>query len=415
MPGIQNKIEKLTAQDGEQTRSSGDSINVSIALSESESKTNQPLIARFITQYFIENPDAIKITHGDYLFENNIIHIKDSIFRFDTSLDTSINTDDHKQSSTYKYAVIKRNLDKNRNNLPQGNSGVIRQALTTFSIGSNNDPDAIVNDDIPMVIKQIQHDLKKKHPTEFARKTMNEVYSTRTKKEATMAQAFYSSLFQSNHPYALSSSRRDTNPNPVSRRIDYHKGNILMPNGGDTNVKELIDTNKLTLNQKIDIFWHMLNQTQHYIVQGYLHRDIKPEQFVYNSNTECLLLVDFETATLKSTPSNQVVGSPRYIAPEFNTPQQDNLAPYSEKSEAYSLGVSGTELFNTPSQANKAKPEEAEAEREIKSILAAMRTADPSKRLSVQQAIEKFKPIYDKTNRLDSSGRSSSLGMEKAG
>ena len=486
MPDIENKIKKLTAQDGEQTRSSGDSINVSIALSESESKTNQPLIARFITQYFIENPNAIKITHGHYVFEDNMINVTDSIFRFNVAPHDENDNGDNiigfdwgiertyahsampqmrkntKESTPaiYNYALIQRK-DKTDDERPNGGFGSIRQVIKSFSINGEN----ITFNEMPMKMKQLDGDNQRKRSekkeseydnhlttarivenikderdesSQDMEVTADEVTKEResqqainqttilsrlngdAKREAKASNLFYKHLFNKN-PADNNLCDYSSRYSADSKSHKY-KANILMPDGGDKNISDLIKEGSLTLDEKIHIFYNMLVQAQVPIDNGSLHADLKPANFAVNPKTKHPMLVDFGGSLNKATVDfNKAADAPftaagtvLYFAPESDSGN-------SEATESYALGATGAELFGFitidqvtadyqdngqlfhdvlkekskhPNEITEDK-EERDTLVEVKKILDKMLHPDSSSRISIKEAITLLTPFYD--------------------
>ena len=74
---------------------------------------------------------------------------------------------------------------------------------------------------------------------------------------------------------------------------------------------------------------------------GYVHLDIKLENFLINATTERIMLADFglskKIPELEKTPS--YVGSLGYVAPELNILYPNRAMPITPAADVFSLGV----------------------------------------------------------------------------
>ncbi len=84
--------------------------------------------------------------------------------------------------------------------------------------------------------------------------------------------------------------------------------------------------------------------------QGLLHRDIKPDNYMYDSKAKRIAVVDLGLAVDLNDPNDKIylrgyVGTSSYVAPEIRHFPQYNLmdpaavVPYSTASDCYSLGI----------------------------------------------------------------------------
>ncbi|CDJ26814.1 ULK kinase, putative, partial [Eimeria acervulina] len=87
----------------------------------------------------------------------------------------------------------------------------------------------------------------------------------------------------------------------------------------------------------VDIIRQMLAAVKYLHANGFVHRDIKAENFMFKRQSQHfpLLMIDFGLATnfSKGDILTAVCGSPRYIAPEVLR------RAYTEKCDIWSLGV----------------------------------------------------------------------------
>ena len=69
-----------------------------------------------------------------------------------------------------------------------------------------------------------------------------------------------------------------------------------------------------------------------------MHRDIKPDNFIWDEKSQTLYLCDFGYSCNLDFESYDVAGSPGFIAPEIENRQPYMPVPYSVKTETYALG-----------------------------------------------------------------------------
>jgi len=120
-------------------------------------------------------------------------------------------------------------------------------------------------------------------------------------------------------------------------RTDHGKNQyeLIMKLGKGKTIQAMIDSEeKISTAQRIDISLGMLQATMKVHEKGFIHRDIKPTNMIYDSDTGEVTLVDVGVAipdqNLVRTPG---VGTPGYIAKECMS------GNYQIRSDVYSLGV----------------------------------------------------------------------------
>lgn len=136
---------------------------------------------------------------------------------------------------------------------------------------------------------------------------------------------------------------------------------------------------------------------------GIAHRDIKPDNILYNDRNE-LKLADFGSAEIfnDEQPMNGVVGTPYYVAPEVIAGRN-----YDEKVDIWSAGVvlyimlagfppfygdSASEIFEAVLRANLRFPTRtfSSVSPAAKDLLRKMLCKDVTRRYSADQVLSKY-------------------------
>ena len=104
--------------------------------------------------------------------------------------------------------------------------------------------------------------------------------------------------------------------------------------GGD--LFTMIKNNKTFTEKKVaELMKQILSGVVYMHKQNIMHRDLKPQNILYDTESKMLKIIDFGTAT-EYNPNEKhhlLVGTPYYIAPEVIKGQ------YTEKCDVWSCGV----------------------------------------------------------------------------
>ncbi|KAL2921346.1 Phosphoenolpyruvate carboxylase kinase 1 [Bienertia sinuspersici] len=151
------------------------------------------------------------------------------------------------------------------------------------------------------------------------------------------------------------------------------------------------------------IIFSLLHAILHCHVSGVVHRDIKPDNILFDPNTKKLKLCDFGSCGfINEGPLNEVVGTPYYVAPEILQGHE-----YNEKVDVWSVGVvlyvllAGflpfygervEEIFDKVLRANLRFPSWVFGglSSSVKDLLRRMVCKDVSRRFSAQEALSKL-------------------------
>jgi len=113
--------------------------------------------------------------------------------------------------------------------------------------------------------------------------------------------------------------------------------------------------NNIPIEEKLVIFYQIVEAVASLHTKKLFHRDIKPENIMYNKNSKCAKLIDFGTARIAChtiTGTSKAVGSTPYMAPEnFDVDievDDSSLKPFkiSDKIDVWSLGCMLSEFLS---------------------------------------------------------------------
>lgn len=163
-----------------------------------------------------------------------------------------------------------------------------------------------------------------------------------------------------------------------------------------------------TLKESVDIFLQICAGISHAHEHGVIHRDVKPGNILIRSDNS-VKIVDFGLACAPGTREELVKGTAYYLSPE-----QIRRKPVDERTDIYSLGVLGYELFT----GRRACPEEGtndalgwHLEKDIKdpllidptlpdeianAIIKASRRIPDARYATVDQIIYELEPLADR-------------------
>ena len=141
-------------------------------------------------------------------------------------------------------------------------------------------------------------------------------------------------LYAINHPNIVRAFDYFCDEQVVGYSMEYVEGEDLLTKAQ----KKALEDNEATLiMQKICLGLEAIHNA------GILHRDLKPENILI-SNSGDVKISDFGVADLPDsetlTQQGEVVGTPRYIAPETFL-----LGKYDQRSDLYSLGIIACEIL----------------------------------------------------------------------
>ncbi len=153
-------------------------------------------------------------------------------------------------------------------------------------------------------------------------------------------------------------------------------------------IVEYCDRNKLSIDERLEVFAQVCTAVQHAHTKGIIHRDIKPSNVLVSTQDgrPTCKVIDFGIAKATSarltektlfTDHHQLIGTPEYMSPE----QAEGSIDIDTRTDVYSLGVLLYELLTgtTPFSGGELR---SAAYAEIQRIIREVEPPIPSTRLS---------------------------------
>ena len=153
----------------------------------------------------------------------------------------------------------------------------------------------------------------------------------------------------------------------------------------DGSLIDLLINEPLSENQLNSILLQMAQAAHAMHLKGYLHLDIKPDNYLYKQigNHFRIKLTDYDFALRTDRRRTRGQGTPGYVAPEIVHHKGKGPIPHTRACDVYSLGVSYYRMMSH-------LLETSGWSREFRDLVAAMVSDDPSKRPSLPEVISFF-------------------------
>jgi len=100
---------------------------------------------------------------------------------------------------------------------------------------------------------------------------------------------------------------------------------------------KIINKQSLSPQECYNIIFGAINAVRAIHAKGYVHRDIKGENLIYNLKTGIITAIDLRDVIKISSTDNKIIGTFLYKAPELK--KSDNVHCYTTENDIYSLGV----------------------------------------------------------------------------
>ncbi|KTD20778.1 protein kinase family protein [Legionella israelensis] len=127
--------------------------------------------------------------------------------------------------------------------------------------------------------------------------------------------------------------------NPFNKKPITRLYFIVMDMIPGINLQDFVSAGSLTAEQWFAIFYHMAKGLQQFHDNGYVHRDVKPDNFMINEKG--IHPVDFGNSIKKEYAEQYIVlGKPGFLAAETSTLKNGTKPKNDQKSDLASLGYS---------------------------------------------------------------------------
>jgi serine/threonine protein kinase len=195
------------------------------------------------------------------------------------------------------------------------------------------------------------------------------------------------------HEKMFSKAKRPRDIDDV--RVQFHS---MMELTSGCNIEEFLQKRRgsppLSATHWLDITLGLLLSVKNFQAMGFLHRDIKLDNFMFDSFRHQVSLIDFGAAKAmdsKGEVTGDLIGTPGYIAPEI----KGTHITYNEKSEVYALGVLLKQILGFSLIPNRRgedffNPTVFQHDAHMRAFLESMTSSAPAKRPSLEKAMRFF-------------------------
>ncbi len=149
------------------------------------------------------------------------------------------------------------------------------------------------------------------------------------------------------------------------------------------------EISRVDIIQLIEMFRLSTDSVKEFFDQGYLHRDLKPDNFIYNAQLKKMFLIDFGLSVPykdKKYITDKLSGNNRYIAPELT--DYYSLSEYGEATEVYALGVMFGEMLEVLQHNNPINQAYKDTVNEMSHLIKKMKSYQPRSRPSLDEVKE---------------------------
>lgn len=139
------------------------------------------------------------------------------------------------------------------------------------------------------------------------------------------------------------------------------------------------DTSETAL---IPVIYNMLVAVNDVHSAGFIHMDIKTENFLYNPLTKHVILIDFEFSRRPNSDKNFMCGTKGYVSPEVMNRQTATF-----KSDIYSFGAMVYYIFEDSSYPGSGVESSFRLSATMKQFIAPMLREDPNTRPTAEECL----------------------------